>query len=670
MGASISIVAPSSEAKARHFWRRALAGRDEGRMPHADLDGLAALRRRVVEDLGALTERFEGALARTSGVAVRPVATPAEAAELVAALAGPGGRVILNKSAALATEVRPALESRGLVVVDSYGEAARGAGAAGLPGSFPAQAADIAASFGAEPWREVAAAPRRDEVAVLGVSVAVAEDGGLHFLQHFSNISRLLDEARAVVLVVPLEKIVPTQAEAWLQLRAMAVHGLAPAMAELSARGAAAGPPREAPPRAPARERPPVHVLLLDNGRLALSRGEHRALLECIGCRACVPVCPTQRFFGGPARQNPREYALARLQGRVDSVDLCVLCTMCQHACPLGIAIPRSLAVLKGEDARQRGPSLQRLVLGNPAVLGRCAAPLAPLANLTLTLGPVRALMERCAGIAAERPLPPFAGETLAAWFDARRPASPATARAVAYYPGCYASWHAPGIGQALVRVLERNRIGVTLPTSGCCGIPNLANGRREAALREARALLRTLEPIAARGGEIVTACTTCHFVLRRVYRELLGAEAEGVASRVSDASDFLLDLHAGGRLDTAALGTVSLRIGHHTPCHAKAEGLSGRSPALMRLIPGVEVDEVDRGCCGMAGTFGMKREHYARSMEIGAPLFQGLSETGAPVATTDCPTCTMQIAHGTQREVLHPVVLLDRAYAAGHGDG
>ncbi|MBI3107935.1 MAG: anaerobic glycerol-3-phosphate dehydrogenase subunit C [Candidatus Rokubacteria bacterium] len=669
MGASISITAPSPAAKARHFWGRVAAGRDNGPPPHPDLKGLAALRRRVVEDLGALAERFESALARAAGVSVTRAATPAEAAEVVATLAGPGGRVALNRSGALATEVRPALESRGLLVVDSYGEAARGANPAGLPGSFPGQAADIAGSFEAEPWREAAAAPRRDEVAVLGVSVAVAEDGALHFLQHFSNISRLLDEARAVVLVVPLEKIVPTAADAALQLRAMAVHGLLPAMAELSARGAAAGPPCEEPPRAPGTERPTLHVLLLDNGRLALARGEHRALLECIGCRACVAVCPTQRFFGGPARQNPREYALGRCQGRVDDVDLCVLCTMCQHACPLDIAIPRSLAVLKGEDGRRRGPSLERLVLGNPAVLGRCAAPLAPLANLTLTLGPARALMERCAGIAAERPLPPFARESLAARFDARRPAPAPTARAVAYFPGCYANWHAPGIGEALVRVLERNGIRVTLPTSGCCGIPNLANGRREAALREARAVLRTLEPIATRGGEIVTACTTCHFVLSRVYRDLVGVEAEAVASRVRDASDFLLGLHAAGRLDTAALGPLRLKVGHHTPCHARADGLSGRSPALMRLIPGVEVEEVERGCCGMAGTFGMKREHYARSMEIGAAVFRGLSETGAPVATTDCPTCTMQIAHGTTREVVHPVVLLDRAYAAGHGD-
>lgn len=665
---TIRMMAPSPDAKATSFWAKTLTpGTESGSGDVLDLRRLRELRKGAVARLPELAERFSRALADRPGVTVRFANSPAEVAEAVAALAEPGRVVAVNKSGVLATELLGALTARGLHVIDTYGEAASGAMEAAPWKLPPLEPAEIVASFGVEAWAPNGR-PGRDLVALLGVSAAAAEDGSTYFLQHFTNISTLLEEARAIVLVVPLDKIVPTPGEALLQLRVMASHGLVPALVEIGQRAKEAGIVPATPPLRDAPERR-LQIFLLDHGRSALAQSEGRDLLECIGCRACVVPCPTHRYFGGPSRQNPREYALARLLGRSPDVDLCVLCNMCYAACPVGINIPRHLATAKAADAAAAGPSLQRFLLGNPEVLDKLAVPVAPLANLALGLRPVRSLLERCTGIARERPLPTFASESFPVWFRKRRPTSHRrSGRRVAFYTGCYTNFNDPRVGQAAVRVLERNGVTVQYPPQRCCGVPHLANGRKDAAVAVARFNLKSLADAVADGCDIVATCTTCHFALTKEYRDLLGADAEAVASRTFDASEYLLAMHQAGDLDVRSLSPRPARALHHTPCHARVGHLAGTAPRLMRLVPGLEVLEVDRGCCGMAGTFGMKRQHYARSMEVGAPVFDAIREAPAAFATTDCPTCTLQISHATGREVTHPLVLLDRAYGGWLG--
>ena len=102
-------------------------------------------------------------------------------------------------------------------------------------------------------------------------------------------------------------------------------------------------------------------------------------------------------------------------------------------------------------------------------------------------------------------------------------------------------------------------------------------------------------------------------------------------------------------------------RVLFHGHCHQKASGATGGSVALLQRIPGVTVDVLDAGCCGMAGSFGFEREHYDLSLEIGGMrLFPAVN--AAPVdaiVTATGVSCRQQIAQGTARRAIHPVTLL-----------
>jgi glycerol-3-phosphate dehydrogenase subunit C len=83
----------------------------------------------------------------------------------------------------------------------------------------------------------------------------------------------------------------------------------------------------------------------------------------------------------------------------------------------------------------------------------------------------------------------------------------------------------------------------------------------------------------------------------------------------------------------------------------------------LMEMIPGVKIQHVQADCCGIAGTYGYKKEKYQIGMDVGKPLFDQVKATGSDVAVCDSETCRWQIGHGTGAKMIHPVQLLAQAY-------
>jgi glycerol-3-phosphate dehydrogenase subunit C len=105
------------------------------------------------------------------------------------------------------------------------------------------------------------------------------------------------------------------------------------------------------------------------------------------------------------------------------------------------------------------------------------------------------------------------------------------------------------------------------------------------------------------------------------------------------------------------------VRIAYHQPCHLKAQQIGNPALELIGEIPGVEVFDLAAGCCGMAGTFGMKTGTYDLSLAAGAPLFERITDLAPALIASECSTCRMQLTHATGLRAVHPITLLDEAY-------
>jgi Fe-S oxidoreductase len=328
------------------------------------------------------------------------------------------------------------------------------------------------------------------------------------------------------------------------------------------------------------------------------------------------------------------------------------------------------MAALKAEFLshyhEHHGIPLRSRLFGHARTLNRAGAAVAPLANWAAGSRAVRALADRFGGIDRRRTLPRFERETLQRWFARRTPlASSNGARRgpVVFLADSFTSYTEPDIGRAAVELLEMAGWEVELAGDVCCGRSLISKGLLADARARQRDLIARLAPAASRGVPIVGCEPSCVFTLEHELVDLArgdaGAAAIGREARMVD--DLLVRaIDDGGLVPDPNAAAAEKRVLFHGHCHQKAANATAGSVELLKRIPGAAVDVLDAGCCGMAGSFGFEREHYDLSMQIGGMrLFPAVNAAPDAIVSATGVSCRQQIAQGTSRRALHPVVLL-----------
>jgi Fe-S oxidoreductase len=347
-------------------------------------------------------------------------------------------------------------------------------------------------------------------------------------------------------------------------------------------------------------------------------------------------------------------------------LDLCLMCKACKSECPLGV----DMAALKSEALAHHhdlhGTPLRSRVFGAIRSLNRLGSATAPLSNLPGRNRLARQGMARVLGIAPQRRLPTFQRENLVRWFGRRVASGPRANGVVNFLADSFATYTEPHIGRAAVELLEAAGWQVAMQSSGCCGRSSLSKGLVDDAKAKARALSATLAATPP-DSPIVGCEPSCLFTLRDEHLSLLPGDesVRRVAARVRQVEELLGEAIDDGRLTLRPDSWLAgRRVLYHGHCHQKAEVGTAATVALLRRIPGLEVAELDAGCCGMAGSFGFEAEHYEVSMVVGRDrLFPAVLAAGPD--TLICASgvsCRQQILHGTERTAWHPVELVRAA--------
>jgi glycerol-3-phosphate dehydrogenase subunit C len=398
---------------------------------------------------------------------------------------------------------------------------------------------------------------------------------------------------------------------------------------------------------------------------------------SCIKCNICNTVCPVSAvtdLFPGPKYEGPQgqRFRAGIVHGESPdiSLDYCSSCGLCTQSCPEGVMVAEINSVARSRLVEERGGLKWRdKIVCRPTLMGNLARPVAPLANVVLANKGIRVLIEKVMGVHRDAAMPKFSSITFQSW--ARRHQAPANPkRTVAYFHGCATQEYEPFVGTALMRVLERNGVKVTVPKQNCCGLPLISNGDYVAARRFKDRLVSKLRPSAEDDGVIVANSTSCSMTLKSKYRELLGANDENtevVSKAVWDVSEYLVDLYDQDELDLN-LGRIDETAIYHTQCQLTAHGVGAPGYDLVSLIPGLKVELSTIGCCGMAGTYGTKKEKYGIAMDVGSGLWEMAERIKPSFIVCDSETCRWHIAKATGLPVYHPVQVLDRAYAAADG--
>ena len=410
---------------------------------------------------------------------------------------------------------------------------------------------------------------------------------------------------------------------------------------------------------------------------------------ECLKCNVCNTACPVIRvtdLFPGPKYEGPQaqRFRLAggeQVQGPHStnpaspdhSVDYCSGCGWCTTACPAGVKIAEMNNQARARLREGKRPKLRDWGLGQTDLLGTWGTRLWPIANFAMRNRLSRALMDVTVGVHRKAPVPAFAKSTFQSTWKRRTKAAPATAEpgpdeAVVYFHGCAVNYYEPHVADAAIEVLSRNGLEVIVPPQVCCGLPMISNGQYASARKKAATNTSVLAGYARAGYRIVGTSTSCTHAFKAEYEEMLDLRDDDthvVAQATWDICELLLDLHEQGKLDTG-FGTLDEDLPYHAPCQLRSHGIGLPALDLFALVPGLRAKDMDHDCCGIAGTYGLKREKYGIAMDVGAPLFEKVKASGASGASCDSETCRWQIETATGVRTRHPVEILLDAYRAG----
>jgi FAD/FMN-containing dehydrogenase/Fe-S oxidoreductase len=408
--------------------------------------------------------------------------------------------------------------------------------------------------------------------------------------------------------------------------------------------------------------------------------------LACNGCGACrsleptLRMCPTFRAIRTESAtpraraQLLRQFASGALDAKLwgteelkEVADLCVHCHLCESECPSGVDVSGLMLEAKAAYVENHGLAPNDWMLSRVELWSKLASRLPAIFNTLLSNRAARWLLERFFGLSRYRRLPQAHGASFlrrAERLGLTRPRPQEPGPRVAYFVDIFANYFDQELAEATVAVLQHGGVNVFVPRhQRGCGMPALVAGDLDHARELALANLRLLGDAVRDGYTVVCSEPTAALMIRHEYLKLTDdLDASLVAQNTMDVGQYISGLFARGSLPLPH-DALRARVGYHQPCHLRALGVGTPGLDMIRTVPELSVEFIDRGCSGMAGTFGLTRANFRTSLRAGRGLLNRLRDDDIELGATECGACRMQMEQGVSKRTLHPMKLLSLGF-------
>ena len=400
-----------------------------------------------------------------------------------------------------------------------------------------------------------------------------------------------------------------------------------------------------------------------DNGSIA------KAALRCIGVGECRKhdagaMCPSYMVTleEEHSTRGRAHMLFEALQGDVlkggwndedvkQSLDLCLSCKACKSECPTNVDIATYRAEFLSHYYESHPRPLHAYAFGMVDKWLELAAVSPTLANLTLQLPGLNAVAKKLLDVAPQRTIPTVAGENFRKW--ARRRNVPTSGGDVLLWVDTFNNSFHPDTSRAALDVLRAAGCNVFIPRKRlCCGRPLYDFGLLDRAKTYLREVLSTLAAPIDAGVPIVVLEPSCASVFRDELRSLFPDDERAAKLR---AQTFLLSEFLERKVPGYAPPKIAGKVVLHGHCHHRAVMKMTDEEALLRKT-GAELQALDAGCCGMAGSFGFDAHKYDVSIAAGERVLLPAVRAAASdtLIVSDGFSCREQIAQTTGRRALH----------------
>lgn len=361
-----------------------------------------------------------------------------------------------------------------------------------------------------------------------------------------------------------------------------------------------------------------------------------------------------RQVFSG---ENPASFKSKELK---EALDLCLSCKACKSECPANVDMAKMKAEFTHGWHLEHGISRKEKFFAQAGKRYPLAASFSGITNWFTSSRIGKKSLENLYGISAKRTLPKFVSQTFMDWYERREGLK--SDQKVILFVDLFTNYHEPEIGKDAVFVLEKMGFEVIVPKLHEAGRPQLSKGMLEEAKSIAEQVVVEFTEYVEEGISVVGLEPSEILTLRDEFLDLVDESLQEKAKKLAQNS-FTFEEFVSIHNSKIPMSKTNQKLLLHNHCHTKA--LVGNTATVSALESvGYDVEAIDSGCCGMAGSFGYEKGKYDLSMVIGSQrLFPAIKkkENQTEVCAPGF-SCRHQILDGTQKKALHPAQWIAKA--------
>ena len=411
---------------------------------------------------------------------------------------------------------------------------------------------------------------------------------------------------------------------------------------------------------------------------------EMRRVFEiCHGCRRCFNLCDSfPKLFDlidNSKNENLEEVGSEKFSSVVDSCTLCDMCfmTKCPYVPPHEFNIDFPHLMLRYRVNQRKTKQLPQIPMQLAKIdrNAKIGITFSGFINwLTSTKNKIfRLLIQFFTGIDRKAILPKYNKETLTSY--SKKNSEPINLKAPAYgrkaiiYSTCFVNFNKKQTGVAAIKVLKKNGVDVEHSYPGCCGMPYLEQGNLEQVVNQAKKISKNLLYWVDKGYEIITLTASCGLMLKFEWPLLMpnDPDIKKLSKYTKDIDEYIVDISQNEGL-VSGIQEVEGGVTVHNACHARAQNMGNKARDMLKLIPNIKLDVVER-CAGHGGTFGVMKKTHDVAIKFGKVTSSMVVKKKNKYTVSDCPLAGKHLqqlkfsSNIPDNETMHPIEILAKAY-------
>ena len=403
----------------------------------------------------------------------------------------------------------------------------------------------------------------------------------------------------------------------------------------------------------------------------------------CHGCRRCFNLCDSFpklfEMIDESKNENIESLSSEQFSTVVDSCTLCDMCfmTKCPYVPPheFDLDFPhlmlRYRAVQKKLNKLPSVPA-QLAQIDRNAKIGVMLSSLINWVSNTKN-NFFRKILEFVTGIDMRVKLPVYNSETFTNYFKKNKypinSNAPSKNRKVVIYSTCFVNFNKKNTGVAALKVLKKNGVEVQEIYPGCCGMPFLEQADLPKVVEQAKKVSKDLLEWVEKGYQVITLTASCGLMLKFEWPLLLpnNENFKKLSKSVSDIDEYIVDIAQNEGL-ADGLQEIDGGVTVHNACHARAQNMGIKARDMLKYIPNIKMDIVER-CAGHGGTFGVMKKTHDLAIKVGRPTARQIKNKNNKYMASDCPLAGKHLkqletdTNIANDEALHPIELMAKSY-------